>query len=359
MLCLRLLVLIAMSSRLLLTRAFTARLAPCIRTHSARTHSAFTARTRGLQTRSFHYSPTPLSASASVEPNAQAPTSTQSTVDYFAINDDDGAIQFGDYNPITSQTEIPRKYVNVKDLGSASAASPTAPAVGDVVWLRGRVSSVRAKGNACFMVVRSGSFYTVQACHFKDKANPDPSKALIKFVGGLSLESIVDIQGVMVAADVKSCSQNSVEIQIQKIFTVARAPVALPFLLEDAARSDSEIEESQGTERPFAGVSQDTRLNNRWLDLRTPANNAIMRVRGGISLLFREALYQQGFTEINTPKLTVESEGGSEVFRTDYFGTPACLAQSPQLYKQMAISADLERVFEIGPVFRAEKSFTR
>jgi tRNA synthetases class II (D, K and N) len=54
-----------------------------------------------------------------------------------------------------------------------------------------------------------------------------------------------------------------------------------------------------------------------------------------------------------------ESEGGSEVFRTDYFGQPACLAQSPQLYKQMAISADMERVYEIGPVFRAENSHTR
>ncbi len=68
----------------------------------------------------------------------------------------------------------------------------------------------------------------------------------------------------------------------------------------------------------------------------------------------------EGFTEIQTPKLIAgESEGGSEVFRTDYFGQPACLAQSPQLYKQMAISADLDRVFEVGPVFRAENSHTR
>ena len=64
--------------------------------------------------------------------------------------------------------------------------------------------------------------------------------------------------------------------------------------------------------------------------------------------------------EINTPKLIAgSSEGGSDVFNTDYFGTPACLAQSPQLYKQMAISADMERVYEIGPVFRAENSNTR
>lgn len=102
------------------------------------------------------------------------------------------------------------------------------------------------------------------------------------------------------------------------------------------------------------------RLNNRWLDLRVPANNAIMRIKSGIMQLFRESLYQQGFMEINSPKLIPgESEGGSEVFRLNYFGQGACLAQSPQLYKQMAISSDLDRVFEVGPVFRAENSNTR
>lgn len=106
--------------------------------------------------------------------------------------------------------------------------------------------------------------------------------------------------------------------------------------------------------------AQDIRLNNRWLDLRVPANNAIMRIRCGILKYFRDSLYDDKFVEINTPKLIAgASEGGADVFKTDYFGTTACLAQSPQLYKQMAISADLRRVFEIGPVFRAEKSNTR
>ena len=69
--------------------------------------------------------------------------------------------------------------------------------------------------------------------------------------------------------------------------------------------------------------------------------------------LFKEYLLGQGFQEIHTPKLIAgASEGGAAVFRLDYMGTPACLAQSPQLYKQMAICADMERVFEIGPVFR-------
>ena len=97
------------------------------------------------------------------------------------------------------------------------------------------------------------------------------------------------------------------------------------------------------------------RLDNRWMDLRVPANNAIFRVRSGICQLFRESLYSQGFMEIQTPKLIGgESESGSGVFKTDYFGQEACLAQSPQLYKQMAIASDFDRVFEVGPVFRAE-----
>ena len=69
--------------------------------------------------------------------------------------------------------------------------------------------------------------------------------------------------------------------------------------------------------------------------------------------LFREALLAEGFQEIHTPKLIAgASEGGAAVFRTDFMGRPGCLAQSPQLYKQMAICGDFDRVFEITPVFR-------
>ena len=69
--------------------------------------------------------------------------------------------------------------------------------------------------------------------------------------------------------------------------------------------------------------------------------------------LFREALLAEGFQEIHTPKLIAgASEGGAAVFKVDYMGQPACLAQSPQFYKQMAVCSDFSRVFEIGPVFR-------
>jgi len=102
-----------------------------------------------------------------------------------------------------------------------------------------------------------------------------------------------------------------------------------------------------------------TRLDHRVLDLRVSATQALMRLQSGVGYLFREFLYNNGFVEIHTPKLiSGTSEGGTNVFKLKYFEQDACLAQSPQLYKQMAVIGDMERVFEIGPVFRAENSFT-
>ncbi len=101
------------------------------------------------------------------------------------------------------------------------------------------------------------------------------------------------------------------------------------------------------------------RLNNRIIDLRTGPSQAIFRIQSGICNLFRTYLDDQGFIEIHTPKLQGgATESGSTVFELNYFGRPAFLAQSPQLAKQMAIAADFERVYEIGPVFRAEDSNT-
>lgn len=106
-------------------------------------------------------------------------------------------------------------------------------------------------------------------------------------------------------------------------------------------------------------VGQDVRLDNRVIDLRTVANQAIFRIQSGVCTLFREFLLKHQFQEIHTPKLIGgASEGGADVFRVDYFEGNAYLAQSPQLYKQMALMTDMPRVFEIGPIFRSEKSFT-
>ena len=130
---------------------------------------------------------------------------------------------------------------------------------------------------------------------------------------------------------------------------ISKAEPKLPFEISDAGRSEEEIVASEGTDRLIPRIGQEQRLNSRWIDLRVPANQAIMRTQSHVCTLFREALLARDFVEIHTPKLIAgESEGGAGVFRTDYFGKSACLAQSPQLYKQMAIASDLDRVFEIG-----------
>lgn len=106
-------------------------------------------------------------------------------------------------------------------------------------------------------------------------------------------------------------------------------------------------------------VKQDTRLDNRVIDLRTLTNQAIYRVEAAVCRLFRETLDARGFTEIHTPKIiNSASEGGANVFKVSYFKTSAYLAQSPQLYKQMAIAGDFEKVYTVGSVFRAEDSNT-
>jgi aspartyl-tRNA synthetase len=180
-----------------------------------------------------------------------------------------------------------------------------------------------------------------------------------KFFKSLPLESLLDVRGVLVEANVSSCTQSTVELQMDRAYVVSESQATLPFLLADAQRGEKEIEASQETDRPYVRVLPELRLDNRWLDLRVPANNGIMRVQSAVCRIFRSTLTAKGFIEIHSPKLIAgESEGGAEVFRTDYFGRQASLAQSPQLYKQMAMSADLPGVFEVGPVFRAENSNT-
>ncbi|PLW31508.1 hypothetical protein PCANC_21070 [Puccinia coronata f. sp. avenae] len=101
------------------------------------------------------------------------------------------------------------------------------------------------------------------------------------------------------------------------------------------------------------------RLDNRVLDLQTPVNQAIFRVQSRVCSLFRQYLDQHGFIEIHTPKIQgAATESGASVFKLAYFDQTAFLAQSPQLAKQMAIAADFDRVYDIGPVFRAENSKT-
>eukprot|EP00249_Psilotum_nudum_P019047 c27072_g1_i1 orf=141-1745(+) len=228
---------------------------------------------------------------------------------------------------------------------------------GQTVWIRGRCHSVRGKGGIAFLVVREAG-YTVQCVFWLEK--DVVSKGMVKFASGLSKESIVDVEGtVSVPCSSITGTSQQVELKAHKIFCVSKAVPILPLNLEDASRSERDFQRAEQQGEQYARVGQDTRLNYRVLDLRTAANQGIFRIQSFVGMFFREFLLSEGFVEIHTPKLIAgASEGGASVFKLDYKGQPACLAQSPQLHKQMAICADFGRVFEIGPVFRAEDSFT-
>jgi len=261
----------------------------------------------------------------------------------------------GVYTTICSEPGLQRVFEPVSSLGSSDGV----PA-GSRIWIRARLATVRVKGKTTFAVLRQHSFHTVQAVKFKSKEDGGESAtAVAKFFKTLPLESVLDVYGELVEANVRSCTQSTVELQIERAYCVSQSEATLPFLMADAQRSEAEIEESLSTNRPYVRVLQDLRLEHRWLDLRVPAHNATLRLQAAMCQLFRDSLTKRGFVEIHSPKLIAgESEGGAEVFRIDYFGQNASLAQSPQLYKQMALSADFPGVFEVGPVFRAEKSNT-
>ncbi|XP_068146844.1 aspartate--tRNA ligase, cytoplasmic [Drosophila tropicalis] len=222
-----------------------------------------------------------------------------------------------------------------------------------LVWVRGRVHTSRAKGKQCFLILRQQSS-TIQCIL---AVNDIISKQMVKFTGNIPKESIIDIQAkpVSVPNKIESCTEQTVELCVEQVFVISQAKPQLPLQIEDASRPENP-DDAEGLN---IRVNQDTRLDNRVLDLRTPANQAIFRLEAGVCRLFRDILTEKGFTEIHTPKIiSAASEGGANVFTVSYFKDSAYLAQSPQLYKQMAIAADFDKVFTVGAVFRAEDSNT-
>lgn len=221
------------------------------------------------------------------------------------------------------------------------------------IWVRGRVHTSRCKGKQCFLILRE-QFNTIQ-CMIS--VNDIISKQMVKFCGSIPKESIIDMKVKVseVPRKIESCTVQDVELHPSEVWVISQAKSQLPLQLEDASRP----EKNTDPEALKIRVNQDTRLDNRVLDLRTPANQAIFRLEAGVCKLFRDILTEQGFVEIHTPKIiSAASEGGANVFTVSYFKDSAYLAQSPQLYKQMAIAADFDKVFTVGAVFRAEDSNT-
>lgn len=243
-----------------------------------------------------------------------------------------------------SQEKRPDAHTPLADVGRSLATR--------TITVRARLHTSRGKGKQAFFVIRSQAS-TIQCVL---AVGEQVSKQMVKFVCNIPKESIIDVEGKVVATEqkVESCSIQDVELHATKVFVVSGSLPRLPLQIEDAMRPD--IDDPEGL---HIKVNQDTRLDNRILDLRTPTNQAIFRLEAGVCHLFREALRARNFTEVMCPKLiSAASEGGANVFGMKYFDKDAFLAQSPQLYKQMAIAADFGKVFTIGPIFRAENSNT-
>jgi aspartyl-tRNA synthetase len=271
-----------------------------------------------------------------------------------------GHDNFGDAPLIQSQAITDKVWTKLENLKPILA--------GKQVLVRGYLQKTSSLGKGVFVLIRS-SLYSVQGVTFEGDSIP---KEMIKYIAALPSESVVDMKGTVTIPNepVESATQKMVEIQITEFHCVCKAKQALPFQMEDACRPDSVKETDVGAyneddevmpEDGLIHVGQKMRLDYRWIDLRTPANQSIFRIESMVGCLFRECLLKKDFIEMHTPKLIGgASEGGSDVFTLDYFGQSACLAMSPQLHKQMAAACSgFERVFTTGPVFRAENSNTR
>ncbi|XBI80379.1 hypothetical protein VPH35_089566 [Triticum aestivum] len=263
------------------------------------------------------------------------------------------AANYGDVpvEEIQSKVISGRTWTDIGDLDEAAA--------GRSVLIRGSAQTLRPVSKKMAFVVLRQSMSTVQ-CVLVASADAGVSTQMVRFATSLSKESIVDVEGVVtLPKEPLKATTQQVEIQVRKVYCINRAIPTLPINLEDAARSEAEFEKAEQNGEKLVRVLQDTRLNYRAIDLRTPANQAIFRIQCHVENKFREFLFSENFIGIHSPKLIGgSSEGGASVFKLEYNGQPACLAQSPQLYKQMSICGGFGRVFEVGPVFRAEKSNT-
>lgn len=171
---------------------------------------------------------------------------------------------------------------------------------------------------------------------------------LVDTIDALTVDSVITVTGKVVANDYVKMGgiemlPTAIEVEsIANPLPIARKAIA-------ATKKKKAVERS----------SIDQRIDYRWVDLRTDENQLMFKAQSCLVNAMRRYLLEQNFIEIHTPKLiAAASESGSEVFKVDYFDGNAYLAQSPQFYKQMAMAAGFERIFETGPVFRAEKSFT-
>lgn len=198
----------------------------------------------------------------------------------------------------------------------------------------GFVENIRNKKTMCFIVLKDVSG-KLQLTIEKEK-HPE----LIETLDQITVDSVIEAQGLIVESEYVKLNHMEMYPDTIVVHSIAApSPIVAP----------------KGEE-----TNIDLRLDYRWIDLRTDKNTLMFQVQSHFVSKCREFLLKRDFIEIHPPKLIgAESETGAGVFKVEYFDGNAYLAQSPQFYKQMAMAAGFERIFESGPVFRAEKFASR
>jgi aspartyl-tRNA synthetase len=203
------------------------------------------------------------------------------------------------------------------------------------IEFQGFLEKVRDLPYVMFLILRDGTG-KVQVTIEKNEENA----SLVQMVQGISLESTLKVVGVL--KESPAVKLGGKEIIPSQIEVTSSSAAELPF---DYNKKDNSLRE--------------TRLDYRFVDLRRGDNHLLFQVATLLEHSLREYCIENDFMEIHSPKISgAAAESGAELFALDYFGTTAYLSQSPQFYKQMAMAAGFDKVFEIGPAFRAENSHT-
>jgi len=205
--------------------------------------------------------------------------------------------------------------------------------LGKEIIIEGFIDNIRNLQYVQFLVLRD-STGKVQVTIEKNEENVK----LNEIVDGLTCESTVKVKGKLLENE--KVKLNGMELIPSEVIVTSRSYEELPLNYKDSK-----------------SALLDTRLNYRFLDLRNEKNLLMFKVQTCLINAMREFVVKRNFIEIHTPKIIgAASESGADVFKLDYFGKKAYLSQSPQFYKQMAMCSGFERVFEVAPAFRAEKS---
>lgn len=202
---------------------------------------------------------------------------------------------------------------------------------GQSVKLNGAVHTIRDMGEVAFVILRKRE--GLIQCVFEE--------GVTKFeLKDLKEAATVEVEGVVAKED---RAPNGIEIRLREIRILSEPSAPMPLAIS----------------KWKLNTSLEAKLNNRAVSLRNVRERAKFKIQEGLVRGFREFLYEEGFTEIHTPKIGAKgAEGGANLFRFEYFHRPAVLEQSPQFYKQMMVGV-FDRVFETAPVFRAEKHNTK